>query len=67
VHGRLSPGITLIGYARGTYAVNPTVQYRWTDSLLFSLNFIYIGGEYQSLGFYRDRGQVALRATYQLN
>jgi hypothetical protein len=67
VHGRLSPGITLIGYARGTYAVNPTIQYRWTDWLLFNLNFIYIGGEYQSLGFFRDRGQISARMTYQLN
>jgi hypothetical protein len=67
VHGRLSPAITLIAYARGTYAVNPTVQYRWTDSLLFNLNFIYIGGEFQSLGFFRDRGQISARVTYQLN
>jgi hypothetical protein len=67
MHGRLTPALTVIGYTRGTYAVNPTIQYRWTDWLLFNLNFIYIGGEYQSLGFFRDRGQISARMTYQLN
>ena len=67
LHGRLTPGITLIGYQRGTYAVNPTVTYRWTDSLLFDLNLIHIDGAFQSLGFFRDRDQISVRATYQLN
>jgi Protein of unknown function (DUF1302) len=67
LHGRLTPGLTVIGHDRGTYAVNPTVTYRWSDSLLFDLNFIYIGGAFQGLGFFRDRGQISMRATYQLN
>lgn len=67
LHGKLTPGITVISNVRGTYAVNPTVEYRWTDWLLFDLNFIYIGGEYQQLGFFRDRGQISARMTYQLN
>jgi hypothetical protein len=67
MHGRLTPAITLISYLRGTWAVNPTLTYRWTDSLLFDLNYINIGGAFQSLGFFRDRSQIALRMTYQLN
>jgi hypothetical protein len=67
LHGRLTPGITLIGYIRGTYAINPTLTYRWTDSLLFDLNLVHIDGMFQSLGFFRDRDQIALRMTYQLN
>ena len=67
MHGRLQPAVTIIGSARGTWAVNPSVTYRWTDSLLFTASYITINGEFQSLGFFRDRDQVSLRATYQLN
>ncbi|MBI4516626.1 MAG: DUF1302 family protein [Deltaproteobacteria bacterium] len=67
LHGRLSPGITYIQNARGTYAILPSVTYRWTDWLLFRLDFIEIGGDYAQAGFFRDRRQVSLRATYQLN
>lgn len=67
LHGRMTPAITLIGYLRGTYAINPTLTYRWTDSLLFDLNFVQIDGMFQSLGFFRDRRQIAMRMTYQLN
>lgn len=66
-HGRLSPAITLIGNVRGTYAVNPEVTYRMFDWLLFDLNYVHIGGEYQQIGFFRDRDQVSVRVTYQLN
>ncbi len=67
LHGRLTPGLTTIYNRRGTYAVNPSVLYRWTDWLLFELRYIYIGGEYQQLGFFRDRSQISARVTYQLN
>lgn len=67
MHGRLVPAITLIANVRGTHAVLPEINYRWNDSLLFGLKFIYIGGEYQQLGFFRDRDQVSLRVTYQIN
>ena len=36
-------------------------------SVLFRLDFVHIGGEYESLGFFRDRDQVSFRVTYQLN
>ena len=66
-HGRLSPRLTLIGYTRGTWAIHPTITYRWSDWLLFSLDYVTIGGAYQALGFFRDRDQISFRVTYQLN
>ncbi|MFQ5665983.1 MAG: DUF1302 family protein [Candidatus Binatia bacterium] len=67
LHGRFTPGITYIQNARGTYAILPTLSYRWTDWLLFDIKLIHIGGEYQQLGFFRDRDEIATRVTYQLN
>jgi hypothetical protein len=67
MHGRLTPAVTLIANLRGTHAAIPELHYRWNDSLLFSVKFLYIGGEYQQLGFFRDRDQVSFRATYQIN
>jgi hypothetical protein len=67
LHGRLSPRLTYIQFVRGTAALHPTITYRWNDSLLFQADYQYISGAYQSLGFFRDRDQVALRVTYQLN
>lgn len=66
-HGRITPAITLIVNRRGTYVVNPVVTYRMFDWLLFDLNYVHIGGEYQQIGFFRDRDQVSARVTYQLN
>jgi hypothetical protein len=67
LHGRLTPAVTIIVNARGTYAVQPDLLYRYTDWLLFDLNYINIGGEFAGVGFFRDRDQVSIRATYQLN
>jgi hypothetical protein len=67
LHGRLTPQMTFIQNVRGPYAIHPQLTYRWSDSLLFKLDLIHIGGEYQSLGFFRDKDQIAARVTYQLN
>jgi hypothetical protein len=67
MHGRLNPGITYIQNARGTWVVNPSVTYRMRDWLLFDLSAVFIGGEYQQAGFFRDRDQIAARVTWQLN
>jgi hypothetical protein len=67
LHGRLQPRLTLIQFVRGTFAMHPTLIYRWNDSLLFQADYQYISGAYQSLGFFRDRDQVSFRVTYQLN
>jgi len=67
MHGRLSPRLTFIQFVRGTFAVHPTLTYRWNDWLLFQADYQHINGAYQSLGFFRDRDQVSFRVTYQLN
>ncbi len=67
LHGRLTPRLTYIQFLRGTAALHPSIIYRWSDSLLFQADYQFISGAYQSLGFFRDRDQVALRVTYQLN
>lgn len=67
MHGRLTPRLTVIQFVRGTVALHPTLTYRWNDWLLFQADYQFISGAYQSLGFFRDRDQVALRVTYQLN
>jgi hypothetical protein len=67
MHGRLTPRLTLIQFVRGTFAVHPTLTYRWNDWLLFQGDYQHIDGAYQSLGFFRDRDQVSFRVTYQLN
>jgi len=51
MHGRLTPQVT----------------FRLSDSLLFDLYYVNIGGAFTQLGFFRDRDQLAVRATLQLN
>ena len=67
MHGRLTPRLTLIQFWRGTFAMHPTLTYRWNDWLLFQGDYQHITGDYQSIGFFRDRDQVSFRVTYQLN
>lgn len=67
MHGRLTPQFTWIQNVRGTYVLHPQLTYRWTDWLLFRLDLIHTGGEFEGPGFFRDRDQVSLRVTYQLN
>jgi Protein of unknown function (DUF1302) len=67
LHGRLSPRFTFIQNVRGTYAIHPSLIYRWSDALLLSTELTHIGGEYQSFGFFQDKDQLAFRVTYQLN
>ncbi|MBI3785083.1 MAG: DUF1302 family protein [Deltaproteobacteria bacterium] len=67
LHGRLTPQLTFIQNIRGTYAVTPQITYRMFDYLLFDVSMVHIGGEYQQLGFFRDRSQLNARVTYQLN
>ncbi len=66
-HGKLQPRVTVIGFTRGTWAVHPSATWRWNDNLLFGADLQWIGGDYQSLGIFRDRGQISARVTYQLN
>jgi hypothetical protein len=68
MHGRLTPNITGIFNAIGTYVIAAQLTYRWSDSLIFDTYYTTIGGAFGTgPGFFRDRDQVAFRATYQLN
>jgi hypothetical protein len=66
-HGKLFFGFTGIAHSRATFAAMPEVRYRFSDSLLFSAKVVWIGGNFQSIGQFKDRDQISLRATYQLN
>lgn len=67
LHGRLTPRLTNIVHSRGTYLVRPNIDYRIRDWLLLNVAYVTIGGDYQSFGFFRDRDQLSVRMTYQLN
>ncbi|MFI5394738.1 MAG: DUF1302 family protein [Candidatus Binatia bacterium] len=68
MHGRLSPSLLGIVNVDGAHVVQPQVLYRWTDSLFFNLSYTYLGGMLNGqTGQFRDRDQLAMRATYQLN
>ncbi len=44
------------------------VAYRFTDSLLFDMQYVLLGGAFRfPTGYFRDRSQLSFRVTYQLN
>src|SRR5262245_2877960 len=68
MHGRLTPGITMIVGLDGTYAMPVQLTYRFSDSLLFDLKYVALGGAFAfPTGFFRDRSQLSARVTYLLN
>lgn len=67
LHGRLTPSATVIVNGLGTFAIPLQLTYRWSDSLIFDAYYTTIGGAFSGIGFFRDRDQLAFRATYQLN
>jgi hypothetical protein len=66
-HGRLRPRLTGIVNARGTYALNPTLEFRYSDRLLFSVRYVLLTGGFFQTGFFRDRDQVSMRMTVLMN
>ena len=66
-HGKIFLGFTGIAHSRATFALLPEVRYRFSDSLLFSAKLAWIGGNFNGIGQFKDRDQLSLRATYQLN
>jgi hypothetical protein len=66
-HGRLRPRLTGIINARGTYALSPTLEFRYSDRLLFSLRYVLLTGGFFQTGFFRDRDQVSMRMTFLMN
>jgi hypothetical protein len=73
LYGKLTPGITAIVSTYGSMAIIPQVAYRVTDSFILDAKYINIhtfGSDntgFNGLGVFRDRDEVWLRATYQLN
>jgi hypothetical protein len=63
----LAPRLPVIINPRGTYVVAPSVQYRWSDRLLFDFRYVAIEGGFFQTGFFRDRDQISARATVLLN
>jgi len=68
MHGRLSPRLVAILDPSGIFALQLTGTYRITDYLLFSSGIYAIEGTRRSgIATFRDRNQVQMRLTYQLN
>jgi len=74
MHGKLPAGITAVMNSRGALAIFPDVAYRINDSFIVSARYINIhtfgsedNGFSAGLGLFRDRDEMWLRATYQLN
>jgi hypothetical protein len=68
MHGRLKPAITTVVGLNGTFVVPVGVTYRYTDSLLFDLKYVYMGGAFMfPTGYFRDRSQLSARVTVLLN
>ena len=74
LHGQMPAGITAVMSSRGALTIFPDVAYRITDSFILSARYINIhtfGSENNGFtpgpGVFRDRDEVWLRATYQLN
>jgi hypothetical protein len=68
MHGRLTPRLVAILDPSGIYAFQLTGTYRITDYLLFSSGFYAIEGSRRSgIASFKDRNQIQMRLTYQLN
>jgi len=74
LHGKMPAGITAVMSSRGALTIFPDVAYRINDSFILSARYINIhtfGSENNGFtpgpGVFRDRDEVWLRATYQLN
>jgi len=67
LHGKLEPRLTIVVNPRGTYAIPMSVEYRYTDNLLFDLRYTIPWGGFFGTGFFRDRDQILARMTLLLN
>ena len=68
MHGRLTQEVTAIIGLDGTYAVPVGLTYRFSDSLLFDAEYVYMGGAFMlPTGFFRDRSRLSARITYLLS
>jgi hypothetical protein len=68
LHGRLTPSVTLIVGLDGVYGVPMGLTFRYSDSLIFDLKYVLLGGNFNfPFGFFRDRSELAARMTMLLN
>jgi Protein of unknown function (DUF1302) len=68
MHGRLSPRAVVILDPSGIFGFSLSATYRLTDYLLLSSGLYAVEGSRRSgLATFRDRDQIQMRVTYQLN
>jgi len=67
MHGLLVPQITFVGAIEGWGAALPNVTYRINDNLIVKIAYASIFGGFYGGGIFRDRDQLGVRLTYQLN
>ncbi|MFM7142955.1 MAG: hypothetical protein ACKO2K_13690, partial [Alphaproteobacteria bacterium] len=73
LHGRLKPAITTIASGVGALTFMPELTFRVNDNFLLNTKYVNIhtfgsiNNGFLGVGYFRDRDQIWLRATYQLN
>lgn len=67
LHGKLKPQLVTIANWDGSFVIQATADYRFTDWLLGRIQYTAVDGHYHQIGVNRDRDQLAFRLTYQLN
>lgn len=67
MHGNLIPQIVGVAFTEGDFGFLPNVVYRWSDNVQIKVGYAGIYGKFSQLGLFRDRDQVGLRVTYQIN
>jgi hypothetical protein len=68
LHGKLQPRIVALVDPSGIFAFQTTLNYRFTDYFIGTLQHIAIEGSRKAgPAVFRDRDQIQMRVTYQLN
>ncbi|MGH7804926.1 MAG: DUF1302 family protein [Candidatus Binatia bacterium] len=67
MHGKLEPQLVGVAFTEGDIGFLPSATYRVNDNLSVKLSYAGVYGKYSQLGLFRDRDQVGIRVTYQLN
>jgi hypothetical protein len=66
MNGKLTPQIALAYDVRGTWLVQPSINYIW-EPFRFMIQYSSIFGNFTNFGAFRDRDQVTFSFTYLLN
>ena len=69
MHGKLTPGITMITDVSGIFGFAPSISYRVTDNLILGLNYLGIesAGRKSGLATFRAHDMLQFRVTGQFN